>query len=254
MGLPSPMGLVEARVSGGFESEHLFDMTSYTFSMCEACLRELFDACKIGPKISGYGGSEGETYADDAEQYRSKKWRAAGGHLLKLEQGLCNELESCPNKAKWRYFVSHDMTNEAFCDEHKRGCGNSHLIPFEEVADVPLAPQLRTFYDSLRVAQAWIRVVCPPSEDTRAMFFRWVPSCVRALLAVQRPLDGESDPVSMLWCPRGCKDPSEGAYGLQYLALRDGLLAWGTTIPRELLMDGNRCRHENPFAGLPGED
>ncbi len=37
-------GLVEANVSGGFFSEHLSDEEEYEFSLCEFCLKQLFDS------------------------------------------------------------------------------------------------------------------------------------------------------------------------------------------------------------------
>jgi len=40
-------GLREAIVYGGYESNPLEDMTTYTFSLCESCLDELFKTFKI---------------------------------------------------------------------------------------------------------------------------------------------------------------------------------------------------------------
>lgn len=66
-------GLVETSVSGGYASPHLFDMTSYIFSLCEKCLRNLFGECKIPPRVSG----EGNSYAEDLADYeiRSRSGR-----------------------------------------------------------------------------------------------------------------------------------------------------------------------------------
>jgi hypothetical protein len=61
-----PHGLVEASVTGGYSSEHLTDMTSYTFSLCEKCLRSAFASFKIPPKTAGYG-MDGED--EDEEPY-----------------------------------------------------------------------------------------------------------------------------------------------------------------------------------------
>lgn len=46
-------GLIEAVVSGGYESTDLEDTVTYTFSLCEKCLKELFDTFKIPVKRSG---------------------------------------------------------------------------------------------------------------------------------------------------------------------------------------------------------
>ena len=42
-GNPPLYGLVEQTVSGGFESTALHDLEHYTFSICEPCLKEMFD-------------------------------------------------------------------------------------------------------------------------------------------------------------------------------------------------------------------
>jgi hypothetical protein len=42
-----PYGLIDAEVSGGYFSKELMDMTSYKFSLCESCLKELFSAFKV---------------------------------------------------------------------------------------------------------------------------------------------------------------------------------------------------------------
>lgn len=40
-------GLIEATVSGGYKSDSLSDGTTYTFSLCENCLDELFNQFKV---------------------------------------------------------------------------------------------------------------------------------------------------------------------------------------------------------------
>lgn len=42
-------GIIECTVEGVYGSDSLEDMTSYTFSVCEHCLREFFDTFKIAP-------------------------------------------------------------------------------------------------------------------------------------------------------------------------------------------------------------
>lgn len=44
---PCLYGLIEQTVSGGYDSYALEDLQKYTFSLCEGCLKELFDAFKI---------------------------------------------------------------------------------------------------------------------------------------------------------------------------------------------------------------
>lgn len=40
-------GLIETKVSGGYDSIILDDLHTYTFSLCEACLKELFETFKL---------------------------------------------------------------------------------------------------------------------------------------------------------------------------------------------------------------
>lgn len=47
-------GMVEATVTGGYESEHLGDLSKRTFSMCEGCLVALFETFEIKPELSYY--------------------------------------------------------------------------------------------------------------------------------------------------------------------------------------------------------
>jgi hypothetical protein len=42
-------GLIDAKVNGGYYSEKLEDGCSYSFSLCEPCLWDLFESCKVKP-------------------------------------------------------------------------------------------------------------------------------------------------------------------------------------------------------------
>ena len=48
-------GLIEASVRGGYYSPSLYDDVMYKFSICEECLRELFDNFVIPPQTFGCG-------------------------------------------------------------------------------------------------------------------------------------------------------------------------------------------------------
>lgn len=52
---PNAYGLIEAQVSGGYDSTDLEDCKNYTFSLCEPCLGALFKTFKIPPDESSYG-------------------------------------------------------------------------------------------------------------------------------------------------------------------------------------------------------
>ena len=47
-------GLVDAHVSGGYLSKHLRDLQYYEFSLCEKCIKEMFDTFKVPPKQERY--------------------------------------------------------------------------------------------------------------------------------------------------------------------------------------------------------
>lgn len=51
---PPLYGLIEQTVRGGYDSYALEDLEKYTFSLCEGCLKELFDAFKIPVAQSEY--------------------------------------------------------------------------------------------------------------------------------------------------------------------------------------------------------
>ena len=48
------LGLIETEVCGGYYSVELEDMKTYTFSICEKCLVELFKQFNIKPQIDDY--------------------------------------------------------------------------------------------------------------------------------------------------------------------------------------------------------
>ncbi len=47
-------GLIEATVTGAYESDVLEDCTWYRFSLCERCLAELFARCKVPVQTGEY--------------------------------------------------------------------------------------------------------------------------------------------------------------------------------------------------------
>lgn len=68
-----PFGLVDAKVSGGYNSPALSDCTNYKFSICESCLRKIFDGFVVKPEISEYhlGVLGGDDVATD-ERYEEE--------------------------------------------------------------------------------------------------------------------------------------------------------------------------------------
>lgn len=124
-----PHGLHDASVMGGYESYHLFDMTRYTFSFCEKCLRQLFMQCKIKPDVvdMDFDGNvtREEAYQQDQEWYEYRLWKDAGGaHQAYLDK-RCNMRKDCPNKAVYTRRINGDFSEECCCEEHKTKDGGS---------------------------------------------------------------------------------------------------------------------------------
>lgn len=104
-----PYGLVEAKVSGGFNSPALSDCTNYEFSICENCLRKIFDEFAIKPMISEYmvgvlGGDDmptDEKYEEEvaARKKANEENAASTAEFFKLyEEGRCAEREHDPSR------------------------------------------------------------------------------------------------------------------------------------------------------------
>jgi hypothetical protein len=128
-------GLEDEVIIGGYDSYHLFDMTSYTFTFCEKCLRNLFNQCKIPPAVDSNnfdGGSEPYDYAKDREEYEYRLWKDNGGHHQAYLDRKCNFVKDCSNKAEYTQIISNDFTEGCCCEEHKElwGYGNSKLTKF----------------------------------------------------------------------------------------------------------------------------
>lgn len=130
-----PHGLYEAKVTGGYDSYHLFDMTQYTFSFCEECLRKLFTQCKIKPAIADIdfsGGSREEEWERDQEAYEYRVWKDAGHHHQAYLDKKCNFKKDCPNRAIYTQLISGEFTEGCCCEDHKElfGYSNSQLTKF----------------------------------------------------------------------------------------------------------------------------
>lgn len=139
----SPHGLFEASVVGGYESYHLMDMTRYTFSFCEKCLRSLFLQCKIPPRLNELGiefvddnlasfDREERDWQDEVTSYEYRIWKDAGGHHEAYMNRKCNAIKDCPNAAA--YTILHndtEFTEETLCEKHKdHKYSNSTLTKF----------------------------------------------------------------------------------------------------------------------------
>lgn len=136
-----PHGLYNAKVTGGYDSYHLLDMSQYTFSFCEKCLRQLFIQCKIKPEIHDMNfdlnfnptiAYQEYSWEDDQKSYEYNVWRDNGGHHQAYLNRKCNSIKDCPNDAIYTLLHNDiDFTENSFCEEHKnRKYGNSTLVKF----------------------------------------------------------------------------------------------------------------------------
>lgn len=118
-----PHGLHNASVVGGYDSYHLFDMTEYTFSFCEKCLRQLFMKCKIKPQINDIDFHNNKineySWDDDQIPYEYKLWKDSGAHHQAYLDKKCNAIKDCPNTAIYSVLFSDDFTEDTSCEEHK---------------------------------------------------------------------------------------------------------------------------------------
>jgi hypothetical protein len=78
----SDYGLVGAEVTGGYLSTYLRDCVRYRFSLCEACLVQLFDGFAVPPQVDHVDGDqESTTWAEDRrartlQQIHEARWDA----------------------------------------------------------------------------------------------------------------------------------------------------------------------------------
>jgi len=123
-----PHGLEDAEVTGGYESYHLFDMTTYKFSICEKCLREMFNQFKIKPTVfDRMSGSEeiADPWTQDQEWYEYRIWKDGGGHHQAYLNKTCNMRKDCPNKAVYTRRINGDFSEDCCCEEHRTKDGGS---------------------------------------------------------------------------------------------------------------------------------
>jgi len=112
----SPYGLYEANVMGQYNSYHLFDLTTYKFSICEKCLRVMFNQFKIKPEVFGI---EDGNFEEDQEAYEYRLWCDNGGHHKAYLERKCNIIKDCNNIAEYSELVNGEFSESCCCEEHK---------------------------------------------------------------------------------------------------------------------------------------
>lgn len=236
-GFGTPNGLVETKVSGGHNSDALLDGVEYTFSLCEKCLRVLFDGFSVPPqvrdRINCSLDSDPYTYERDQEANANRIWRASGGPRKKFREGICNANEKCRSWATKRHFISGRLQDEAFCDEHARAntYGNSHWAPASELKAVVVGSPDRKSVDEKRlVADVWLRLTANP--DPFLTYHEHLAGCVADLLDPSEDEDEES--LGAIWIPAmgGPRDINFGE--LPRIVLPSGELYYGSKRVRDL--------------------
>ncbi len=122
----TPYGLCDAVVTGGYLSTHLLDLSSYTISLCEKCLRHLFMKCKIPPHV--HDAFHGDTYDfnEDQKAWEYSQWRADGHHNKAYLNQICNGEKDCSNKAIYSVLYNdNDFSEECLCEDHKNKYTNT---------------------------------------------------------------------------------------------------------------------------------
>lgn len=173
------LGLAGARVSGGPDSDGLSDMMSYRFSICEKCLRSMFEKFKVPVQPKGYGGFDDEEWETHLEYLRRRDWQWAGGREKKYPTGLCTFDKKCRNKGKWLYLCSDRPNADHFCEKHKDGngrCGNCMWLSTKGIRikgtqpgkDMPWG-----VYSPLK--ERFMKDVLRYLKRDRVYLFRWAP-------------------------------------------------------------------------------
>jgi len=182
-----PHGLIEARVSGGYASPHLLDLVRYKFSLCEKCLREMFDQFKVPPEIQDkHGGAT--TYAEESTRYKRWQWRKTNGHIEKLKAGLCNATIECEKTADWRVFASGTLTDDACCEEHRSffQYANTLYVPAAPITDCRRGDR-PTKEQATRILSAFLGVAARHGASSlHPTYFQYVPDCVAEAAPIER--------------------------------------------------------------------
>jgi hypothetical protein len=186
-------GLIEATVSGGYGSPHLLDMNRYIFSLCEKCLRTLFDECKIPPQMGG----EEQSYASDRASYEYNQWIRSSGPREKFAKGLCTEQRNCMNEAVYVNVRSGLIHEEAYCLEHSKRYqhnNNYELIDFKKIAGIPPEAKDQTPEQKRRLADVYLTNVAPGDKIS---FILYLGDCVVSFIPDHDRMKGTAG----IWWP-----------------------------------------------------
>lgn len=111
--------LSEINFQGHYLSTHLMDYRKYSIYLCEACIRNLMDNCKIPPKmLSHVGNGEFEptnaSYEEDQKIMHDSGWRHSKEYHDAYLNKKCNYSINCPNEAMYSYYLEAIEPEEGF--------------------------------------------------------------------------------------------------------------------------------------------
>lgn len=116
-----PIGLHNSQVSGEYFSEHLLDLHTYIFSLCEKCIRDLFSKCVIPPTVINYSDGIMCDYFTDQKIYEQELWKKSEAYNQAYLDKKCNAVQNCPNEAVYTILISDEeqWSNNCSCEKHK---------------------------------------------------------------------------------------------------------------------------------------
>lgn len=220
-------GLVEAHVVGGYMSKHLFDMSCYTFSLCEKCLRTLFNGFATPPTVTSNLPSNRAVfdYADDLAAYYRKQWQATPEVEERFKARICNYDADCTEPGEAIIFYSGEMSDKVRCHKHieDRLTVNAVRVPVRYLQDFKGLPYQEASYsreDLYGMANGYL--VGLGLKGKKALVFKYLPTCVRDLFGMGDEVDSdwdeeaESKSFGGIWCAKDSVTPESvvGQLGL----------------------------------------
>lgn len=130
-----PNGLYNASVAGDYSSTHLHDCTVYEFSLCEFCLRIMFNCFQIPPTVYDEDKSISYmTYENDKELYDYQQWARGPSYKEAYLNKKCNAKKECSEIAAYTILNNTESYSiDCCCEQHKGRYDRSFsykLVPF----------------------------------------------------------------------------------------------------------------------------
>lgn len=168
-----PYGIIDYKYSDAYASDALTDGTTYTFSLCEDCLRILFDGFVVPPNVGNYLPGGFDSYAEEKAYSIQRKWERGNGPQEKFLAGLCNQFEGCKNLAAFRKFSGYKaLTDDVCCFDHI-GQGLYSGEMWAPIQDVPIGGTNKE-----QVVKALLKAMEQPYTSEHSTRKQIIPHCV----------------------------------------------------------------------------